>query len=120
MSTVLTHQNPSRTDIVLQMDLFQMYSLFIKFCNQRHMDMNSTVTVTSCRQQVCNVLKNISSLVFFDEKSWLHILRPSLSGHYCIEFHSCRDNYNQKQPSRRVLREGVLKICSKFKGEHPC
>ena len=27
----------------------------------------------------------------------------------------------QKQPSGRVLlRKGVLKICSKFTGEHPC
>ena len=28
--------------------------------------------------------------------------------------------YRQKQPSRRVLRKGVLKICGKFTGEHPC
>ena len=27
---------------------------------------------------------------------------------------------DQKQPSRGVLRKGVLKICSKFTGEHPC
>ena len=26
----------------------------------------------------------------------------------------------QMQLSRRVLRKGVLKICSKFTGEHPC
>ena len=26
----------------------------------------------------------------------------------------------QKQPSREVLRKGVLKIYSKFTGEHPC
>ena len=26
----------------------------------------------------------------------------------------------QRQPSRGVLGEGVLKICSKFTGEHPC
>ena len=26
----------------------------------------------------------------------------------------------QKQPSRGVLSKGVLKICSKFTGEHPC
>ena len=28
--------------------------------------------------------------------------------------------YRQKQPSRGVLKKGVLKICSKFTGEHPC
>ena len=27
---------------------------------------------------------------------------------------------DQKQPSRGVLRKCVLKICSKFTGEHPC
>ena len=26
----------------------------------------------------------------------------------------------QKQPSKGVLGKGVLKICSKFTGEHPC
>ena len=26
----------------------------------------------------------------------------------------------QKQPPRGVLRKGVLKICSKFTGEHSC
>ena len=25
-----------------------------------------------------------------------------------------------KQPSRGVIRKDVLKICSKFTGEHPC
>ena len=28
--------------------------------------------------------------------------------------------YIQKQLSRGVIRKGVLKICSKFTGEHPC
>ena len=27
---------------------------------------------------------------------------------------------NQKQPTEAFLRDGVLKICSKFTGEHPC
>ena len=26
----------------------------------------------------------------------------------------------QKQPSRGILKKGVLKICSKFTGEHTC
>ena len=29
-------------------------------------------------------------------------------------------NNKQKQPSRGLLRKGVLKICSKFTGEYPC
>ena len=29
-------------------------------------------------------------------------------------------NNKQKQPSRGVLKKRVLKICSKFSGEHPC
>ena len=29
-------------------------------------------------------------------------------------------NYFQKQPSRGVLEKGILKICSKVAGEHPC
>ena len=34
--------------------------------------------------------------------------------------YSCKLYNTQKQPSRGALRKSVLKICSKFTGEHPC
>ena len=44
--------------------------------------------------------------------SWRYILPHISAKIYC--------NYIKKQPSRGVLVKGVLKICSKFTGEHPC
>ena len=37
----------------------------------------------------------------------------------CIPFTFLFFFYNQKQPFRGVLKKSVLKICSKFTGEHP-
>ena len=38
---------------------------------------------------------------------------------FAFRLHSCFFFYNQKQPFRGVLKKSVLKICSKFTGEHP-
>ena len=40
----------------------------------------------------------------------------------CDEFskRECLFNQKQRQPSKSVLVKSVLKICSKFTGEHPC
>ena len=37
-----------------------------------------------------------------------------------MAIHLPKDVIYQKQQSRGVLRKSVLKICSKFTGEHPC
>ena len=45
-----------------------------------------------------------------------------MCGHYFIHYGFIQvcNFHLLKQPSRRVLRKGVLKICNKFTGEHSC
>ena len=40
MSTILAYQSPSKTDILLQMDLVQMHSFLSELCKQRDMNIN--------------------------------------------------------------------------------
>ena len=58
---------------------------------------------------------------------WLHYLfDASKWGIYINEFlvirlkQSDKAFCHQKQPPRGLSRKGILKICSKFTGEHPC
>ena len=49
-----------------------------------------------------------------------HFLKNVKKEPVFIVFSKSRIWRRQKQPSRGVLKKRVLKICSKFTGEHPC
>ena len=51
---------------------------------------------------------------------YLHTLLSLLPYRACLPHNDSFEYYVHKQPSRVFLGKGVLKICSKFTGEHPC
>ena len=81
------------------------------------------LTLSSVLQNETNIMKLIKIL-----KNWLsdsNLLGSfqNWSSHCFLSMLISRQayyKYLQKQPSRGVLRKRYLKICSKFKGEHPC
>ena len=44
------------------------------------------------------------------------ITATNASKRYC----KCRGAFDRSNPPEVFLKEGVLKLCSKFTGEHPC
>ena len=47
-------------------------------------------------------------------------LRLRISSCMCNSLHGVASYHFQNQPSKILLGKGVLKICNKFTGEHPC